>query len=89
MQTVPDELEVLLVAPLDHVRLVVPVLPGAVGVDVGVDAGARRQRHLGGGRRGGGGGGAEGGGVSDGGGGKGGRGGRDGRRCLCTCTDVG
>ena len=55
-ELLPDELEILLIAPLDYVRLVVPVLPGAVRVHVSVDAGSRRQRHLGGQRgRGGGG----------------------------------
>ncbi len=40
-----DQLVVVLVAPLDHVALVVPVFAGAVRVDVCVDAGAAGQRH--------------------------------------------
>ena len=43
----PDQLVVILVSPLHHVCLVVPVLPGPVAVDVGVDASPRRKRHLG------------------------------------------
>ena len=35
-----------LISPLDDVRLVVPVLPRPVRVDVGVDARATGQRHL-------------------------------------------
>jgi hypothetical protein len=38
-------LVVLLISPFDDVRLVVPVFPRAVGVDVGVDAGATREGH--------------------------------------------
>ena len=39
------ELVVILVAPLHNVGLIVPVVSGPVGVDVGVDACSTRQRH--------------------------------------------
>ena len=46
MCCLPDELVVILVAPLYDVGLVVPVLARPVAVDVGVDASAAGQGHF-------------------------------------------
>ena len=41
-----DKLVIVLLAPFDHVRFIVPVFAGSMRIYIGINSGTTRQRHL-------------------------------------------